>query len=227
MIPSILAPLYVIADTVALGVDAVPDAVETMADCGVRWIQVRAKDCSGREIFRLAEACLGRLDGHDVDLWLDDRADVGALLPVAGVHVGQRDLPPHSVREVLGPPVDGQGPWIGYSTHDLQQLAVADSEPAVDVVALGPIFPTVSKERPDPVVGLDTLRLARGKTKKPLVAIGGIDAERLPRVLEAGADAAVVLGAACRGDIAKNCRSLVRLAESVASSIREETPWVE
>jgi thiamine-phosphate pyrophosphorylase len=84
----------------------------------------------------------------------------------------------------------------------------------VDLIAVGPIFPTTGKAGtpPDPVVGLELLRWARAATAKPLVAIGGIDTASVAAVLAAGADAAVVLGAACRGDVRSNCRHLLAAA---------------
>jgi thiamine-phosphate pyrophosphorylase len=106
-----------------------------------------------------------------------------------GVHVGQDDLPVESARALLGP-----GKLIGYSTHDLEQVREADSSSA-DYVAFGPIFATVSKENPDPVVGLGGLREARRATQKPLVAIGGITLENVRAVIEAGADSVAVIRA--------------------------------
>jgi thiamine-phosphate pyrophosphorylase len=138
---------------------------------------------------------------------VDDRADLAALFPVDGVHVGQRDLPPAAARRVVG-----GGVRIGLSTHDEEQLAAADADPAVDVIAVGPVFPTTGKEDPDPVVGLSFVRRARERTRKPLVAIGGIDAGNVAEVLAAGADAAAVLGAVCRGGVGEvraNCLRLV------------------
>jgi thiamine-phosphate pyrophosphorylase len=111
-------------------------------------------------------------------------------------------------------------PWlppdrlIGASAHDLAQVATATAEPAVDVVAMGPVYPTTSKREADPVVGLAGLREARRLTGKALLAIGGIDATNLADVLAAGADVAVVLSAACRGDVAKSCRALLAAAEA-------------
>jgi thiamine-phosphate pyrophosphorylase len=150
------------------------------------------------------------VEGSETALWIDDRADLAALFPVAGVHVGQTDLPPAAVRRVVG-----EGVRIGLSTHNEAQLTAADADPAVDVVAVGPVFPTASKERPSPVVGLDFVRQARSRTSRPLVAIGGIEVESVAAVLEAGADAAVVLGAICRGglrEIATNARRLLAAA---------------
>ena len=208
-----LGPVYAIADVDALAGLPLPAAVAAMAEAGIRTIQVRAKGCSGAELYHLLEECLARLvgvAGRDVDLWVDDRADLAALFPVAGVHVGQRDLPPQAARRVVG-----SESWIGLSTHDAAQVAAAELDPDVDLVAVGPIFPTASKERPDPVVGLDFLRRARGLTAKPLVAIGGIGRDEIAAVLAAGADSAVVLSAVCRGGrlkIAADCRQLLLAA---------------
>jgi len=200
-------PLYAIADADVLGSHPLPVAVAEMAESGVRWIQVRAKRLSGSAWYGALEGCCRALAGSGAALWVDDRADLAALFPVAGLHVGQRDLPPAAARRVVG-----SGVRIGLSTHDGEQLAAADADPDVDVIAVGPVFPTTGKERPDPVVGLDFVRRARAGTAKRLVAIGGIDESNVAAVLAAGADAAVVLGAVCRGDIRANCRRLLAAA---------------
>jgi len=200
-------PLYAIADADALGSTPLPDAVAAMAEAGVRWIQVRGKRLSGAAWHAALDGCCRALEGSGAALWVDDRADLAALFPVAGLHVGQRDLPPAAARRVVGP-----GLRIGLSTHTEEQLLAADADPEVEVIAVGPVFPTTGKENPDPVVGLDFVRRARARTRKRLVAIGGVGAENVADVLEAGADAAVVLGAVCRGDVAANCRRLLAAA---------------
>jgi thiamine-phosphate pyrophosphorylase len=83
--------------------------------------------------------------------------------------------------------------WIGCSTHSLDQVVEADRTTA-DYIAFGPIFPTASKENPDPVVGLEGLRQARRATEKPLVAIGGINLRNAGEVFGAGADSVAVIG---------------------------------
>lgn len=211
--------LYAIADLDLLGERALPDAVAAMADAGVRWIQLRAKRATSDTLYALAEACCRAVEGSGVTLWIDDRVDVAALLPVGGVHLGQGDLPPAAARPLLP-----SATLIGASTHDLAQLAAAAADDGVDVVAIGPVFPTRSKAAPDPVIGLETVREARRLTAKPLVAIGSIDETNLAAVLEAGADAVAVLSAICRGDvpagipatsrggIAARCRTLLAAA---------------
>lgn len=199
--------VYGIADRRALGSTPIADAVEAMAWAGIRWIQVRAKGVAGGELESLLGQCLGRLRGSGAMLWLDDRADLAACLGLFGVHLGQRDLPIRPAREVVGSQLR-----LGLSTHDLEQVAQAVNEPEVDVIAVGPIFRTTSKDRADPVVGLELVRAARLGSGRPLVAIGGINPGNLRAVLDAGADAVAVIGALCHGDVERNARELLEAA---------------
>ncbi|MFP3941219.1 MAG: thiamine phosphate synthase [Thermoanaerobaculia bacterium] len=200
-------PVYGIADAGALEGKRPADAAAAMARAGIDWIQLRAKDLTDLELYRQAVDCRRALEGTGARFWLDDRPDVALLARADGVHVGQDDLPPAVVRDLVGPAV-----WVGRSTHDRQQLLEADRDPEVDVIAVGPVYPTGSKEQPDPVVGLDFVRWARRATAKPLVAIGGIGASTVADVLAAGADAAVVLSALCAGDVEANARRLLHRA---------------
>jgi thiamine-phosphate pyrophosphorylase len=210
-----ISAVYAIADAGALGARSLPAAVAEMAAGGIGWIQVRAKELSGSGWYEALGGCCRALEGSGVKLWVDDRADLAALFPVDGLHVGQRDLPPAAARRVIG-----GGLRIGLSTHDEGQLAAADADSDVDVIAVGPVFPTTGKANADPVVGLPFVRWARERTRKRLVAIGGIDAGNLAAVLGAGADSAVVLGAACRGgvrEVRANCRRLVTSARAAGA----------
>lgn len=201
-------PVYGIADAAALGETSPAAAVAAMARGGISWVQLRAKAVADAELHELGLGCARALEGTGALLWIDDRPDVAALVGAAGVHLGQEDLPPAAARRVVG-----DGVWIGRSTHDRDQVAEADRDPEVDVIAVGPVFPTASKERPDPVVGLPLVAWARQATRKPLVAIGGIDASNLGAVLAAGADTVAVVSALCRGDVEANARRLCHAAE--------------
>jgi len=212
------APVYALADAGALGATALPDAVAELARAGVEWIQIRAKDLPDEDLFILVESCFEALpDPAEVALWMNDRADVAALFPFAGLHLGQRDLPPGAARRVVG-----EKKWIGASTHDERELQRAVADPDVEVVAVGPVFPTTGKPDPEPVVGLDFVSKARRATDKMLVAIGGICPDNFASVLAAGADAVAVLSAVCRkdlGEIASSARLLLKEAGRAHSGL--------
>lgn len=199
--------IYAIADAEALAPRGLAESALTMAQSGIATIQLRAKRMSGRSFLGEVEACLRGLDSWEGTLWIDDRVDIAMLLPVAGVHLGRTDLPPEVARRLLPETV-----LIGASTHDEEQLIEADLQPAVDWLALGPVFPTYSKHDADPVVGLERLRELRLRTAKPLIAIGGVQVRNVAEVLAAGADSVAVISAVCAGDIARNCRELLAAA---------------
>src|SRR5579864_2592540 len=127
-----------------------------------------------------------RIEGS-VRLIMNDRADLCLAAEFDGVHVGQDDLLPESVRAILGPER-----WLGVSTHNPEQLVEADKTSA-DYIAIGPVFATASKANPDPVIGLEGVRQARALTRKPLVAIGGITRENCRSVIDAGPDSVAVI----------------------------------
>jgi thiamine-phosphate pyrophosphorylase len=118
---------------------------------------------------------------------VNDRPDVAVLTAARGVHVGQDDLDVEQARAIVG-----KEKCVGVSTHNLQQFQRAAASSA-DYIAVGPVFATTSKANPDPVVGLQLIREARGMTAKPIVAIGGITLEKAKAVIDAGADSVAVI----------------------------------
>jgi thiamine-phosphate pyrophosphorylase len=180
--------LYAIIDlNSSQEIEAALSLSQKIAAGGARLMQTRAKDHSAREYFLAAQKFLEILAPLGVKLIVNDRPDVAAIATAQGVHVGQQDLPPDLARKLCPPPL-----WVGVSTHNLDQLKVADKTSA-DYIAFGPVFPTQSKANPDPVVGLELLRQARNSTRKPLVAIGGITVESAAAVFAAGADSVAVI----------------------------------
>jgi thiamine-phosphate pyrophosphorylase len=133
------------------------------------------------------DAPLGWATQPQFRLIMNDRADLALIADFDGVHVGQDDLSPEAVRSIIGP-----NRWLGVSTHNPEQVQEADRTSA-DYLAIGPVFSTSSKDRPDPVVGLEGVRRARQLTRKPLVAIGGITRANAASVIEAGADSVAVI----------------------------------
>jgi thiamine-phosphate pyrophosphorylase len=179
-------PLYAILDP-SLSVRPVTEIVESLVTGGVELIQLRDKRSSPRLIYAQAKELVSRFAATSVRFIINDRPDIAAMAGAAGVHVGQDDLPVEAARTVCG-----SGLWVGVSTHNLAQLRDADHTSA-DYIAVGPIFPTGTKENPDPVVGVDFVRAARQLTRKPLVAIGGITVESAADVFRAGADSVAVI----------------------------------
>jgi thiamine-phosphate pyrophosphorylase len=177
--------LYVILDQGLIKRDPVELGV-AMAEAGVELFQWRDKKGSAESILRTAQAMADGLRPLGACLIVNDRADIAAMAGAAGVHVGQEDLHPEEARAICG-----RGQWVGVSTHNMQQVRAA-ARTSVEYIAVGPIFPTLTKASPDPVVGLDLIREARKVTSKPIVAIGGITLERYAEVLAAGADCAAV-----------------------------------
>ncbi|MGA2375000.1 MAG: thiamine phosphate synthase [Candidatus Sulfotelmatobacter sp.] len=167
-------------------------AAEELVSAGVTLIQYRNKSGDARVMLEQAHelrplARAGVPAPHELKLIMNDRTDLCILAEFDGVHVGQDDLSPESVRRIIGP-----DRWLGVSTHNPEELLEADRTSA-DYLAIGPVFSTSSKDRPDPVVGLEGVRRARQLTSKPLVAIGGITRANAASVIEAGADSVAVI----------------------------------
>jgi thiamine-phosphate pyrophosphorylase len=160
---------------------------EILLSAGVRLIQYRGKTDASRHMFDVCSVIAERVHQAGGIFIVNDRPDLALLTGADGVHVGQEDLPVELARRVLR-----EGQRVGVSTHNHQQLVEAEATSA-DYIAFGPIFPTGTKERPDPVVGLERLREMRALTGKPLVAIGGITLATAPSVIEAGADSVAVI----------------------------------
>jgi thiamine-phosphate pyrophosphorylase len=180
--------LYAIIDPARAGGHLPAVVGRELLSAGVRLIQFRDKHASSRQIYESCVELKELLRGSACRLIVNDRADVARAMEADGVHLGQDDLPVEMARRLLAP-----DKWIGRSTHSLGQVVEADRS-AADYIAFGPIFPTSSKENPNPVVGLEGMRGARRVTRKPLVAIGGITLQNAREVLAAGADSVAVIG---------------------------------
>jgi thiamine-phosphate pyrophosphorylase len=160
-----------------------------LLDGGASLIQLRDKEASGRELLDQAIACLKLTREAGATLIINDRVDVALTAGADGVHLGQDDLSVDEAREILG-----EDKIIGVSTHSIDQFRAA-LETSANYIALGPVFPTLTKENPAPVVGLEMVREARKLTDRPLVAIGGINFGRAPDVIASGADCVAVISA--------------------------------
>ena len=200
------ARLYPIVDTLGDVRLSHVELTEAIIDAGVRLLQLRVKDQPSGRFVAIARAVKAATDRHGAQLIINDRPDIAQLIDAAGVHLGQHDLPVAAARRILGP-----HKIIGFSTHSRSQAEAAAREAVADYLGYGPIFPTTSKERPDPVQGIDGLRHVRRHVQLPIVAIGGITAITMDDVLAAGADAVAMIGEIVRAaDVAATVRTLLQ-----------------
>ena len=182
-----LPRLYPILDASCFpSAEAIVAAALELVAAGCTLLQYRNKSGNSRLMLDHARE-LKRNVGNSVTLIMNDRADLCLAADFDGVHVGQDDLSPESVRKIIGP-----NRWLGVSTHNPEQLREADFTSA-DYLAIGPVFATTSKEKPDPVVGFEGVRRARALTHRPLVAIGGITRANAASVIGAGAHSLAVI----------------------------------
>ncbi|SPM29168.1 Thiamine monophosphate synthase, partial [Mycobacterium terramassiliense] len=174
------------------------DFVDAALAGGVDIVQLRDKGSAGERRFGPLEArdelaaCEILAEAarrHGALFAVNDRADIARASGADVLHLGQRDLPLGVAREIVGPDT-----IIGLSSHDPDQAAAAAASGA-DYFCVGPCWPTPTKPgRPAPGLGLVQAAAALA-TDTPWFAIGGIDAERLPDVLDAGARRIVVVRA--------------------------------
>ena len=192
------ARLYLCTDARRDTGDLARFAEEALAG-GVDIIQLRDKDSAGEKKFGrleardelaalaiLADACRR----HGALLAVNDRADIALAAGADILHLGQGDLPVAHARSILGPDI-----VIGRSTGSRGQAALAEIEDGVDYFASGPVWDTPTKPGRS-AAGLDVIRqVTQSHPTRPWFAIGGIDAERLPEVVAAGATRVAVVRA--------------------------------
>ena len=182
---------------------------------GVDVIQLRKKTMPKGEQYAIARALRTLTALHDKLLIINDHADIAIAADADGVHLGQEDLPLEAVRALPG----FQDRVIGRSTHSVEQARQAMREGA-DYVAVGPVYPTPTKAG-RPAVGTDLVKQVAVFADRSFVAVGGIDGENAPAVVEAGAPAVAVVRAIYDAtDPAEASRRLRALAVAREEALR-------
>ncbi|WP_230533639.1 thiamine phosphate synthase [Microvirga roseola] len=160
---------------------------------GATIVQYRDKHADGRHLVELARDLKAALEGTGVPLLINDRVDVALAAKADGVHLGQDDMHPEDARALLG-----RCAIIGVTLKTPEQADAMANMP-VDYGCVGGVFATVSKNNPDPPIGLDGLRKvlsrARLANRGPVGAIAGIDASNAQAVIAAGADGIAIISA--------------------------------
>jgi thiamine-phosphate pyrophosphorylase len=196
--------LYYITDRSQIQSSSLEAAIVRAIAAGVDWVQIREKDLPARGLLTLTEAAVenARRAGH-TRVVVNDRLDVALAASADGVHLGTRSMPADLVRK-LAPPEFA----IGVSCHSLEDAQAAEAAGA-DYVLLGPIFPTPSKLRYGPPLGLAQLRAVTSRVSIPVFALGGITADHVALCRHNGA--AGIAGIR----IFQDCDSVDELARSL------------
>lgn len=197
-----ISGIYFITDRTFCDLSPV-EMTRLVLEAGVRIVQYRDKDRTRREVYEEAIKLRELTSRYGAMLIINDHADIALAVDADGVHLGQDDLPLREARRIMGRRI------IGISTHSMAEATEA-SEGGADYVGFGPVFHTTTKDAGSPQ-GLDNLRVIKQNVRVPVVAIGGISQETLAAVLEAGADAAAIATAICKGDVGENARQMMEI----------------
>lgn len=181
----------VISEAACAGRDFVQVAEQAVLG-GVDLVQLREKQAAPDEFLRKAERLQAMLKTYEVPLIINDNLDVAMQSGAFGIHVGRSDCSPARIRSVWA---DCRS--LGYSIEYLDQLQTEDAQLS-DCFGISPVFKTPTKTDTVTEWGLEGIRTIRGRTDKPLVAIGGISAENAADVIRAGADCLAVVSAVCQ-----------------------------
>lgn len=202
---------YGIVDTGYVVPEMLFDKCVQIADAGVKIIQLRAKkeDSPTRRnlAFELLPIFKKRQDvffiiNDDIEL----AAEICSLIPNAGLHIGQDDGDPQSVRAEIG-----YDRVLGLSTHSIEQAAAADNlNDVLDYFAVGPVYATNTKPG-RPAVGLELVeKVAASNPRLPWFCIGGVNAKTAAQVRKAGGQRIVAVSdVLVQNDTTEAVKSLV------------------
>jgi thiamine-phosphate pyrophosphorylase len=157
------------------------------ARAGVDAIQLREPRLEGGELRRVAEAVLGAAAGTGARVLVNRRIDVALVAGAHGVHLPARGADPRRVRAIVPP-----GFLIGRSAHSAGEVAALDRDEC-DYLVFGTVYASASKPAGHAVAGLAGLRAACAAARAPVLAIGGVSADRAAELAAAGASGAAAI----------------------------------
>ena len=179
--------LYVLLDG-GTSESAQVERVQALVQVGVDIIQLRDKTLDDRALLCRARQLRKLTRGSRTMFVMNDRPDLAVLADADGVHVGQEELSVKDARTIVG-----ADRLVGVSTHSIEQARQAVLDGA-DYIGVGPVFPSGTKQF-DRLAGLELVRAVAAEVRLPAFAIGGITADNLPLVREAGLGRVAVSGA--------------------------------
>jgi thiamine-phosphate pyrophosphorylase len=169
-------------------VSALLDLIGEAAAAGVDLVQVRERDLDDRALLALVGEAARRVRPHGTRLLVNDRLDVALAAGADGVHL-RGDGPDASRLRALV----GRGFLVGRSVHDAAEAERHAASGALDYLIFGPVFETASK--PSPPAGVAALAETVARSRVPVLAVGGVTAERAGEIARAGAAGVAAIGA--------------------------------
>lgn len=202
MKPSIDYSLYLITDRELMSAPTLEEAVEQAIIGGATLVQLREKNASSMEFYRMALRIKAITDRSGIPLIINDRADIALAVNADGLHIGQSDLPAPAARRVIG-----ENKILGVSASSLAEAVEAERGGA-DYLGVGAMFPTGTKTDAKQV-SMEELRKIRSVVFLPTVAIGGINETTAQNFAGVGIDGIAVASALMAAkDIAAAAREL-------------------
>ncbi len=147
---------------------------------GIKAVQVREKDLSTKELYRLAVKLRGITRKTQTRLFINDRADIAISVDADGVHCREKSMHPNDIKKI------NSSLLVGSSVHSVE-LAKHAEENGADFLQFGPVYYTSSKARYGEPQGIDKLRKVCDETTIPVYAVGGITPEHASDCINAGA----------------------------------------
>ena len=188
MKPEINYSIYLVTDSELMSTETVEQAVEQAIKGGCTLVQLREKKLSSLDFYNTALKVKTITDHYNIPLIINDRVDIALAVDVAGVHVGQSDLPAKIVRNIIG-----NDKILGVSASSLTEAMQAEKEGA-DYLGVGAMFITGTKTDAE-LVSLESLKEIKRTTSLPTVAIGGINKDTIPLLADTGIDGIAVVSA--------------------------------
>lgn len=180
--------LYLVTDRRWLNHRSLEEDVEQAILGGVTMVQLREKELDTPAFIELAKKIKGVCHKYRIPFIINDSVEVALAVDADGIHIGQDDQNAREVRELIGP-----DKILGVSAHTVEEGLKAKYDGA-DYLGIGAMFPTSSKDDATDV-SLETLNNIIKITGLPSVAIGGINAHNVDKLMSASIDGIAVISA--------------------------------
>ena len=203
--------LYAVTDRSWVGKLTLFEQVELALRGGATCIQLREKELNESAFLEEAIAMKRLCQAYRVPFIIDDNVEVAIRSGADGIHVGQHDRKAGNVRKLVG-----DGMILGVSAQTVAQAVLAEKSGA-DYLGVGAVFSTTTKLDAE-TVSLETLKAICQAVSIPVVAIGGIGRQNIPRLAGTGVDGVALVSAIFGSpDIEAECRRLRALSEKMVS----------